>query len=141
MKNPLRNNDLAQIHIAKKDLAMTDDTYRALLERITGKTSTKAMNISERVKVLNEFKRLGWSPKSAKAKGKQYAQPHSRKLIMLWKELYQTGHVQNKTNAAMELWVRNETGKASPDWLTPAEAARLIEALKTWAKRPVKETQ
>ena len=135
---PLRNKELAQIHVAKKALALTDDTYRALLVRVTGKDSTQHMSLTERSQVIAEFKRLGWDPKP-KRQHKQYAQALSRKLIMQWRDLYKSGHVTNKSNAALEAWVKGETGKSNPDWLDKAEANRLIEALKSWGKRPVKE--
>lgn len=135
---PGRNNDLAQIHIAKKALAMSDDSYRGLLVRITGKDSTQHMSLTERSNILVEFKRLGWSQKP-KRQHKQYAQPLSRKLIMQWRDLYESGHVTNKSNAALEAWIKGETGKSNPDWLDKAEANRLVEALKAWGKRRVKE--
>ena len=36
-----RNPALAKIHIAKKELAMADDTYRAMLQNIAGVSSSK----------------------------------------------------------------------------------------------------
>jgi phage gp16-like protein len=132
-------SNIAKIKIAQKQLNMEDDAYRALLQRLTGKRSAAALTVTEQCKVLAAMVQLGWKPsKPRKAQGKSYTQPHSRKLIMLWKDLYQSGHITNKTNAALESWCKSETGKASPDWLSPAEAKRLIEALKSWAKRPVK---
>lgn len=132
--------NIAKIKIAQKQLGMEDDAYRALLTRLTGKDSATKLSAAEQFKVLAAMEQLGFKPsKPHKAQGKQYSKPHSRKLIMLWKDLYQAGHVANKTNAALESWVKSETDKASPDWLEPAEAKRLIETLKSWAKRPVKE--
>lgn len=56
-----RKTELAKIHVAKAQLKLDDDTYRALLERLTGKTSAADLTARERVGVLNEFYRLGWS--------------------------------------------------------------------------------
>lgn len=56
-----RKTELAKIHVAKAQLKLDDDTYRALLERITGKASAADLSARERVMVLNEFYRLGWS--------------------------------------------------------------------------------
>lgn len=61
--NNQRAKDMQLIHIAKKDLAMDDDTYRALLLRVTGKSSSKDLNDSERDALLKEFKRLGFKVK------------------------------------------------------------------------------
>ena len=58
-----RAKDMQLIHIAKKDLTMDDDTYRALLLRVTGKSSSKELDDSERDALLKEFKRLGFKVK------------------------------------------------------------------------------
>ncbi|MDP1980497.1 gp16 family protein [Undibacterium sp.] len=59
----LRKAELAQIHIAKVQLAMADDTYRALLKRVAGKESSKDLTWQERKTLLDEFKRLGFKNK------------------------------------------------------------------------------
>jgi len=59
-----RKTELAKIHVAKAQMKLDDDTYRALLERLTGKTSAADLTARERSAVLNEFYRLGWSAKS-----------------------------------------------------------------------------
>jgi phage gp16-like protein len=55
-----RNRDLAIIHLAKKQLALDDDTYRALLLRVAGKPSSRDMSVTERGLVIAEFARLGF---------------------------------------------------------------------------------
>jgi len=55
-----RSKELAKIHVAKKQLALDDATYRAVLERLTGHASAKDLNARDRLKVLNEFHRLGF---------------------------------------------------------------------------------
>ncbi len=59
----LRRAELAQIHIAKVQLAMDDDTYRALVKRVAGKHSSKDLSWQERKALLDEFKRLGFKSK------------------------------------------------------------------------------
>lgn len=64
---------LSKIHIAKGQLGMDDDSYRAMLLRISnGKTnSSKGLTLAQAEKVLEEFKAKGWKPKpSSKSKGK-----------------------------------------------------------------------
>lgn len=61
-----RNLDLSKIHIAKKDLGLDDETYRAVLQRVTGVTSAKDLSPLKIAAVLVEFKRLGWRPKAKK---------------------------------------------------------------------------
>ncbi|MDO4897081.1 MAG: regulatory protein GemA [Moraxella sp.] len=54
---------IAKIHIAKKDLAMDDATYRDVLVRVTGKNSCKDMSLSELKAVIKDLKRLGFTVK------------------------------------------------------------------------------
>jgi hypothetical protein len=57
-----RNNNLAKIHIAKKQLGMDEDTYRAFLKGLTGKDSAKAMDPGEHTRVIREMERMGFTP-------------------------------------------------------------------------------
>lgn len=66
---------IAKIHIAKKDLAMDDATYRDVLVRVTGKDSCKKMSLAELKKVVMDMKRLGFTPKQTD----QAKQEHGRK--------------------------------------------------------------
>ena len=52
----------AKIHIAKAQLGLDDDTYRALLTRETGKDSCGRMNLRELEKVLATMERHGFVP-------------------------------------------------------------------------------
>jgi phage gp16-like protein len=61
-----RNLDLSKIHIAKKDLALDEDTYRAMLQRVAGVSSAKDLSPLKTSAVLTELVRLGWKPKKAK---------------------------------------------------------------------------
>lgn len=147
MRDPL----LAQIHIAKKDLNLDEDSYRAALVLATqvvdnatgeiikaGKDSSGAMTQTERQRVVTHFKSLGWKPRKLtqrKGKRRQYAKATSRKMVVIWRQLYDADKVANKTQQAMETWVSNQTGKKNPDWLTPQEASDLIEQLKHWRDR------
>ena len=61
----------AKIHIARQQLGMDDEGYRALLARVAGVQSSKDLGARQVGAVLREFERLGFKPKpSIKAKGK-----------------------------------------------------------------------
>ena len=55
MKKPSRNHRLAAIHLGKKELGLDDDTYRDMLEQVTGKRSAKGLNDDELVAVLKRY--------------------------------------------------------------------------------------
>jgi len=62
---------LAKIHIAKKDLRLTDDEYRAVIAfHFGGKTSAKELSPRQQAVLLNHFKAKGWQSKKPKKAGK-----------------------------------------------------------------------
>lgn len=60
MKRDDRRIQIGRIKMGQKALDMDDDTYRALLQRVTGKTSSTQMTPAERNLVLGELARLGF---------------------------------------------------------------------------------
>jgi phage gp16-like protein len=62
----------AKIHIARQQLGMDDDTYRAMLQRVAGVDSSTRLTAVAAAKVLSEFERLGFRAKALKTKGKPH---------------------------------------------------------------------
>lgn len=56
----LTRAQLAKIHIAKKAVALEDDDYRDMLERVAGVRSAREMQPEHLVELQREFRRLGW---------------------------------------------------------------------------------
>ena len=63
--NPARRAMIAKIKIAQKELGMDDDTYRAVLMRVTGKNSCTQMSDGQLEAVLREMRRLGFVPRQS----------------------------------------------------------------------------
>ena len=63
-----RKDDLAKIHIAKKDLDMDDDTYRAMIRDIGNVKSGSSADLDQegRVRVLRYFRSKGWEARIPK---------------------------------------------------------------------------
>lgn len=57
-----RKSLTAKIHIARKDLGLDDDTYRAMLEHLTGHRSSKDCTNRQLVMVIASLRRRGWNP-------------------------------------------------------------------------------
>lgn len=74
-----RDRRLAQIHIAKKDLGMSEEAYRDMLKNIGGVDSAANLSPTSAAKVLEHLGRLGWQPratgKSNKPQPKRYTKP------------------------------------------------------------------
>lgn len=56
----LSRDVLAKLHIAKKGLALDDDDYRDLLQRITGHRSARELRPDDLPGLQRELRRLGW---------------------------------------------------------------------------------
>lgn len=139
MKAPItqeRKTRIAKLHIAKAQLKLDDESYRDILRRITKKDSSSACSASELDLLLAEMKRLGFADKHVPASSKAYV----RMIYGLWTDL--RPYVSDSSRAALRRFVRRQTatesnprGVSAPEFLTPEEGARIIEALKGWRAR------
>lgn len=145
MTRPAASTDrramIAKIHIARKELALDEGTYRAILTRVGGSASSKDLGPSGLDAVLVEFKRLGWKGVPATSSGKPASnKPWVRKIYAIWADLQPllddagedalSGFIVRQTKSA-----KNPEGIASPKWLDPHEGQKVIEGLKGWLKR------
>jgi phage gp16-like protein len=53
---------LAKVHVAKKQLALDDDTYRAMLRSVAGVESAKDLTPEGAAKLLRHMERCGFQP-------------------------------------------------------------------------------
>ena len=135
------------IHVAKRDLQLDDDTYRAILQRVAGKESSSDLNISELEKVLEHMKRSGFkvrskgkAPRTAKQAKAKPSRPlaqdaESRKVRALWLFLHQLDVVKNPSEEALAAYVKRIAGVDALQWINGEQAERLIETMKKWAMR------
>jgi phage gp16-like protein len=127
-----RGRKIAQIHIAKKDLAMDEGTYRAVLVRVTGERSLTALNYASLVKVVEEMTRLGFVASGTRPMARH---PHVRKVYACWTAMAPL--LSDPSHAALGAFVKRQVGVDSPEWLDGVEANKVIEGLKAWKKRLV----
>lgn len=120
---------LAKIHIAKKELALQDGEYRALLARIAGVASAKDLSEKAAIAVIAEFKRLGWQARESTRPRAE--RDDTRKIYALWGALH-TGPLDRD---ALRAWVLGRFKVAAPEFLKPAQTREAIEQLKAWQKR------
>lgn len=135
------------IHVAKRDLSMDDDTYRAILQRIGKKASSADLTIPELEKVLEHLKRSGFKVRSNGRKGaaKRPAAPkssrplaqdaESKKIRALWLFMHQLGVVKNSSEDALAAYIKRIVGVDALQWISGEQAETLIETLKKWAMR------
>ena len=134
-------NANAIINIARVQLGLEDDDYRALLLRVTGKDSLRTMSERQKIAVLDEMKRLGFR---VRAGGRALApshKPYIRLIHALWKNCARLGVIENGSREALRAFAHRFVahGDASvavdPDLLSYDQAAPIIEALKKMEAR------
>jgi phage gp16-like protein len=121
---------LAAIHVARKQLGLDEETYRAVLVRVTGKSSAGAMSEAERQAVVDELRRQGFT-KRASGSRKHLEGKFAPKLRALWIAAWNLGVVPHRTDKAMHGFVKRQTGVDSLRFVHhSADASAVIEALK-----------
>jgi len=137
-KNSNRNRELAQIHIAKKDLGLDDETYRAMLWTVARVNSSADLDFHARKRVLQHLKARGWTNKPARkanASRPLASDPQSRLIRHLWLELHAAGAVNDPSEQALASYVRKRTQVEALQWLKSTQASQVIEELKQWLIR------
>lgn len=126
----------AIINIAKGQLGLDEETYRALLVRVTGKASLRAMTEAEQRAVIEEMKRLGFKVSGRKVALAPSTKPYIRLIHALWKSCARKGVVENGGRAALRAFCKRfvahgyDSVAVDPDLLDYEQARPIIEALK-----------
>lgn len=140
----LRRRDLAQIHIALKQLGISDDDHRALLAAVCGVHSAAELDGKGRDQYLQHLKKIGFkvqhkqaSNPTAPRKSSRALAPddQSRKIRALWLQLHALGVVQDASEAALGAYCKRITRIDALQWINTYQASALIETLKKWAMR------
>ncbi|MRH93914.1 regulatory protein GemA [Agrobacterium tumefaciens] len=128
---------IAAIKIEQKKLGLDDDTYRAKLHILTGKTSIKDMTEVERQKVLVNFRGTVTRPVPVRQDGRDGKRKLSGKYLpkmrALWIACYNLGVIEDRRDSALEAFAM---GRQLPDISdmrfvhTASDGASVVEALK-----------
>lgn len=133
----VRRAMLAKVHIARKELALGDEAYGDVLRRVTGSESARDLTDAQLDRVLAEFRRLGWKPKTGRRSSQK---PNVRLIFALWGDL--TPHLADPSGTALNSFVKRQTlselhplGIGAPEFLDAQAANKVIEGLKAWLAR------
>lgn len=122
---------LAVIYMGRRALALDDETYRAMLYRLTGKYSSKDLSVLEKRLVVDEMRAWGFKPKRQVLEGK-----YAKKLQALWIAGWNLGIIRDRSDKALLAFVKRQTGIDHIRFLRDSDdAGRAIEALKSWLQR------
>ncbi len=78
----LDRNLLAKIHIAKAQLGMDDDSYRAMLRSVADVESAKDLSVEGANRVLRHMERCGFKPKKPQGRHGRPRVPTSREAML-----------------------------------------------------------
>lgn len=146
-----RTNLISKIHIAKKQLDMDDDTYRAFLNTAVKKDSCSKMSFSELHQVVEAMKKKGFKVKAKKSSDKAGAKklsPVSKgrridKMRAIWISMAKAGHLNDGSETALLAWAQGEIRRQggipvhSLEWLESQNNVvnKVLEQLKRWDVR------
>lgn len=131
---PPTRADYAKINIACKELGL--DKYQLLSDRYNLETS-KDLNFRQLHDLYAHFRSLGWRVKRKKKSNTspRYIDAQHRKIVALWIALADAGVVKNRSDQALQRYVKRMTGITNLKWCDGNHCYKLIESLKSWAIR------
>ena len=132
-----RKAKLSMIHIAKKDLGLLDDAYRAMLNGAAGINSAAELEYEYQFNaVMKAFENLGFKSTARKNPRPQWSDywgctPDQRaKIEVLWKTC-----AWNPTERALRLFIKRIAHMDHPRFLRVELAQKVILALEAMAKK------
>lgn len=138
--NERRKQLIKLIHVARRELGMQEEDYRAMLANIPqleGATSSAKLSIPKLNLVLETLKAKGFKvvPKGNPQSRKLADDPQSRLIRHLWLSLHTAGKVRDSSEQALAKYVARLTKVDQLQWLDGKQATVVIESLKQWLER------
>lgn len=125
-----RNRELGAIHQGVKQIGMADDSYRALLQRLTGQTSAAGLTHRQRRDVLLELQRLGAKGGYAESRPR----PSSERSPLMGKIMALLGELGFPLAYADAIAKRQHHVERC-EWCTPEQLRGVVAALWHQVKR------
>ena len=126
--------------VAKRDLNMDEDQYRATLAEFgakqkSGKPSASTMTVPQLEHCLEHFKSLGFKVRRPRSHTNP-KEAQLKKIQAMWNELHAAGVLrQPYSEKSVTLFGARMTKVNNIRWATPLGLAKVIEALKGIANR------
>lgn len=126
----------ALLRVAKQQLGMDEESYRAVLQRCGHVTSAKDLTDQGFDAVMEEFERLGFqSTKRQKAFGKQRFNMASPSQLSKIQQLWAIVTDDAGTPEGLDKWLSNRFQISALRFVTPAIAKKSIGALRNWCRK------
>lgn len=141
----MRADLIRLIHVARRELHLDDETYRAaLVAAVPGKTSCRDMSLTELETVLAAFKARGFKRRLKPVNRGIKSASIPAKIRVIWQMMHRQGFIASGDAQALNAWVQRQTGKinggigvAQLAWLNrdTSLATAVLESLKQWHRR------
>lgn len=122
-----RRKLMIAVRAACRRHGLDDEERRAMQAAVTGCKSMSDMSLAQLGQVLDHLNK-GW-------KGPSGSRATTPKIRALWWTLYWLGAVDDPKDAAIDAFVKRQSGIASLRFVDHKAAQPIIEALKSWAAR------
>ena len=132
----LTSKQLGAIHVARRQLGLSDDVYRAILFEIASATSATELDSHGFEAVIAHFVRLGWRPRMRSPFYGFRVGMASPAQLTLIRALWGEYTARKGTERELGKWLDRTYGVSSPRFITAELAPKAITALKAMAKRP-----
>jgi phage gp16-like protein len=128
-----RNSDVIKIHVAKKQLGLPEEEYRAILLARGGADSSKHLDHAGRQRVLDYFKTLGFKPQAANtSKRPARPTPSADALPLVRRIRAQLISLERKPDEYADGIAKQMLGAETPkffEWCHPRDLERISQAL------------
>ncbi|WP_275783561.1 regulatory protein GemA [Pararhizobium gei] len=137
--NSLTAKHYSILRVAKSQLGLTDEDYRATLLRFAGSESAKALNAQSFQKLMAHFEQMGFQStakrKDAVRRPGMASQAQLRKIAALWADFTdETG-----TETSLRHWMEKHSHGHGTKWLDAAGAQKVIGALTKMIERKISQ--
>ena len=131
---PPTKADYAKINIACKELGL--DKHQLLLDRYKVESS-KQLTMWQLADLYKHFRSLGWRVKRSKESrlSPKYVDAQHRKIVGMWIHLADAGVIRNRSDKALQAYVKRVVKIDNLKWCSGSECFSLIESLKAMGKR------
>lgn len=131
--NKMSDGQRRRIFGLRKEKGLDEDTFRAYLFNVTGKSSLKELSIREAITVIDG---LEGRPQRPEGKITTSQLNYIETLAKKFGWVLDSGEVDIKK---LTTWVENKFNISQVNWLTKKQAQNVIEGLKVMIRREEKE--
>lgn len=129
---------LALIHVAKRQLGMDDDDYRAVLHRVAGVESARGLTDAGFRQVMEVFAGLGFTSDSAEANFGRRPNMASPGQVAAIRRLWANYTGGEGTDATLGQWLTKTWGISALRFLPAELAPKVLIALRAMCARRMK---